>query len=130
MPSLKNKTLLKGQGRNLVEIPQKEWRDDLAAIATAPSEPRFDFMTENHQRVRYFVVRELPRVGKPISPTLISEALDQPLAQVMAILETLEQNLFFLFRNTQGEVSWAYPVTAEETPHRLTFSSGEQIYAA
>ncbi|MBW2518662.1 MAG: hypothetical protein JRE88_17910 [Deltaproteobacteria bacterium] len=26
------------------------------------------FMTEDHHRVRYFAVRELPRIGKPIPP--------------------------------------------------------------
>jgi hypothetical protein len=36
----------------------------------------------------------------------------------------------FLFRNEQGSVTWAYPVTVDQTPHRVTFSSGEQVYAA
>jgi hypothetical protein len=52
------------------------------------------------------------------------------LDQVDTILDELEQKLFFLVRNAQGAVSWAYPVTVETTPHRLTFKSGEQLYAA
>jgi len=36
----------------------------------------------------------------------------------------------YLYRNARGEVTWAYPVTVDHTPHRVTFSSGEQIYAA
>jgi len=36
----------------------------------------------------------------------------------------------FLFRNKEGEVVWAYPVTVDKTPHHLTFSTGEQLYAA
>jgi hypothetical protein len=36
----------------------------------------------------------------------------------------------FICRNDEGMAVWAYPVTVEKTPHRLTFSTGEQIYAA
>jgi hypothetical protein len=36
----------------------------------------------------------------------------------------------FVCRNAQGAVVWAYPVTVEPTPHRATFSTGEELYAA
>ena len=36
----------------------------------------------------------------------------------------------FLFRNPLGEVTWAYPVTVDTTPHPITFSSGEKLYGA
>jgi hypothetical protein len=49
---------------------------------------------------------------------------------VKGILDELERNLFFLVRNAQGAVSWAYPVTVEPTPHQLRFHSGERLYAA
>ena len=87
-------------------------------------------MSEAHHLVRYFVVREMPRIGRPIEPALISEELKLPPDRVNTILDDLEQNLFFLFRNEQGAVAWAYPVTVEETPHHLTFDTGEQLYAA
>ncbi len=47
-----------------------------------------------------------------------------------AILDELERNKTYLFRDAQGAVLWAYPVTAEPTPHPVTFSTGERIYAA
>ena len=47
-----------------------------------------------------------------------------------AALAELERRLFFLVRNRVGEVSWAFPVTAEVTPHQLTFPSGERRYGA
>ena len=34
-------------------------------------------------------------------------------------MDELEQKLFFLVRNAQGEVSWAYPVTVEPKEVRL-----------
>jgi len=48
----------------------------------------------------------------------------------VAILTDLEKNLFFLVRDPEGNVSWAFPVTTSETPHRLTFSTGEKIFGA
>ncbi len=88
------------------------------------------FMTPMHHRVRNFAVAELPRAGKSLPPAAIAAQLDLPLEQVAHILDDLEKHLVFLFRNPLGEVAWAYPVTVDPTPHRVTFSSGEKIYAA
>jgi hypothetical protein len=33
-------------------------------------------------------------------------------------------------RDEQGAVIWAYPITVAQTPHALTFSSSEHLYAA
>jgi len=88
-------------------------------------------MTNNHHLVRKFVVRELPRnSGKPLTPEDIAQRLSLPFAAVITILEDLEKHLFFLVRNDAGEVSWAFPVTSDRTPHLLSFSSGEHIFAA
>ncbi len=87
-------------------------------------------MTDLHHQIRYFVVKELAYRQEPIEPRLISEALNIPLERVKSILEELEQELFFLVRNEQGAVAWAYPVTVEATPHKLEFSSGERLYGA
>jgi len=38
--------------------------------------------------------------------------------------------LFFLVRNPDGNVSWAFPVTTLITPHKLMFSTGENIFGA
>ena len=79
---------------------------------------------------RNFVVRELPNAGEPLSPEFIAQELDLPVSRVNLILEELEKHLTFLFRNKQGAVTWAYPVTVDRTPHHVTFNTGEQIYAA
>lgn len=87
-------------------------------------------MSADHHRVRDLAVLELPRQGKPLTPKFISDRLELPIERVQSILDELEKNMTFLFRNPQGEVTWAYPVTVDPTPHRITFSSGEQVYAA
>ncbi|MGE5222995.1 MAG: hypothetical protein ACM3PY_11180, partial [Omnitrophica WOR_2 bacterium] len=88
------------------------------------------FMTPEHQRVRYFVVAELPRSGRPLDPETISARLGIPLERTSRILDDLEKHLTFLVRDDRGAVAWAFPVTVEPTPHALSFRSGERLYAA
>jgi hypothetical protein len=121
--------ILLGRDRKIVEIPRSLWEQHLAQIPQH-SQDRLNFMTEAHHRIRYFVVKELVNRQAPIEPEFISEALEMPLKQVNFILEELEHKLFFLVRNEQGAVAWAYPVTVEATPHRLIFNSGERLYGA
>jgi hypothetical protein len=117
--------LLLGQWHHIVPLPRAVWQKHSQGEGADLS-----FMSANHHRVRNYVVMELPHAGKPLPPQDIAQALELPLQQVIGILDDLERNMTFLFRNLAGEVEWAYPVTAAHTPHRLTFSTGEQIYAA
>ncbi len=93
-------------------------------------EAHLGFMTDELRRVHHFVVRELPYAAKPLPPGYIAERLGMPVDQVVPCLDELESRMTFLFRNPQGEVVWAYPVTVEQTPHRITFDTGEKLYAA
>lgn len=124
-----SESVLLGHGREVVRVPYHAWKDHMAH-AQHRSHDFLSFMTPEHHQVRYFVVRELPRHGRPIEPDHIARQLSLPLARVLAILEELEKKLVFLVRNEGGAVSWAFPVTADQTPHHLTFSSGEMLYAA
>jgi predicted transcriptional regulator len=118
-----------GRDGQLQTVPQTMWKQHLSQIPEhGPT--RLSFMTEAHHVVRNFVVKELALRQQPIEVKLISEMLNLPLDQVKNILDELEQKLFFLVRNEQGGVTWAYPVTIETTPHRLNFDTGEQLYAA
>lgn len=88
-------------------------------------------MTPQHHAVRNFVVRELPRYsGRPIRPAHIAAALRLPIERVTELLDDLERHLLFLVRDRRGDVSWAFPVTRDRTPHRLRFSTGERTFAA
>jgi hypothetical protein len=121
--------ILLGRGQNILEIPQTMWKQHLEQ-APQHNQARLSFMTDAHHQVRYFVVKELVNRQKPLEPEFISEMLRLPLEQVREILDELERKLFFLVRNAQGAVAWAYPVTVEPTPHRLNFSTGEKLYGA
>jgi hypothetical protein len=121
--------ILVGRDQKILEVPQATWQQHLTQIPQH-SQARLSFMTKVHHQIRYFVVKEMVNRQKPVEPEFISEKLNVPLEGVKLILEELERKLFFLVRNAQGAVAWAYPVTVETTPHRLNFSSGERLYGA
>lgn len=122
-------SILVGRGRQILEMPRTSWENELSE-APARTGARLDFMSEQHHLVRNFVVSELPRVGRPISAVSISRQLNLPLPRTGTILEELERHLFFLVRDSRGDVSWAFPVTVEHTGHHLIFSTGERLDAA
>ena len=122
-------TILLGQDKQILEVSETMWKQHLSQVPQH-SQTRLSFMTDTHHKIRYFVVKELAKRQKPIEPEIISTALDISLAEVSVILDELEQKLFFLVRNDQGAVTWAYPVTVDITPHRLTFNTGERLYGA
>jgi hypothetical protein len=117
-------SLLLGVWRYLLPIPRAIWQRQVGGGFD------LDFMSEEHHRVRNYVVREMPRIGEPISPERITEDLDLPFDRVAHILDELERHMTFLFRSDGRDVTWAYPVTVEATPHRVTFDTGERIHAA
>jgi hypothetical protein len=117
-------SLLLGVWRYLLPIPRPVWRSQVRRDA------ELGFMSEAHHAVRDFVVLEIPRVGEPLTPEFIAQELDLSQPQVVSILDDLEAHMTFLFRNERGAVTWAYPVTVDRTPYRVTFSSGEQVYVA
>ena len=122
-------TILIGRGDTIVHIPQRDWEEELSSAPESISQ-RLEFMSPDHHLVRNFVVRELPRLGWPIPLADISDALHLTRERTTSIVEDLEKNLFFLARPEGQEVSWAFPVTAEETGHHLVFSTGERLDAA
>ena len=121
--------ILMGMGRRMVPVPAAVWKGHLSKSAEH-GRARVGFMTEAHHRVRDFVVLELPRAGKPLSAPYIAQCVGLPQEQVRVILDDLEKNMTFLYRGDGEAVDWAYPVTVDETPHHVTFSTGEEINAA
>ena len=121
--------LMSGAWRYMLSVPPFLWEKQVLK-AGKRIEAALGFMSKEHRSVHHCVVRELPVVGEPISPEFIADKLDLPSGRVKDILDDLEGRLTFLFRNDAGAVVWAYPVTVDKTPHHLTFSTGEQLYAA
>ena len=121
--------LMIGLWRYMIKAPPLLWQKQITN-ATKKFKKELAFMTDEHRRVHHFVVRQLPSLGQPMPPSYVAEQLNVPLDRVVSILDDLEKHMTFLYRNPQGDVIWAYPVTVEKTPHHVTFNTGEQLYAA
>ena len=122
-------SLLIGLMRYTFHVPRVLWQKQVGQNARTMTAGQ-DFMSPEHRLVHHYVVREIACSGKPLAPETIARALDLPVERVVAILTELEEHKGFLFRNQEGAVNWAYPVTAEKTPHLLKLNTGEQVYAA
>jgi hypothetical protein len=120
--------LLLGVGRHMIPIPRIVWQRLIKANARK-IQARLGFMSADHHRVRDFVVTELRRRAAPLPPGLIAEKLELATDRVSTILDELERHLTFLVRNAEGAVTWAFPVTVDETPHRARFTTGEELYS-
>lgn len=125
---MRNK-LMAGVWRYILGVPPFLWEKQIErAVQEVQRSTRF--MSAEHRLVHHYVVRELPRRGKPIPSDLVAQKLALAPHRATEILDDLERHLTFVSRDNDGQVVWAYPVTVEKTPHSITFSSGEQLYAA
>ena len=77
--------VLLGFKRHMLPIPWSLFR------RAVPSEARktnraLGGLDEEHRRVHHFVVRELPRLGQPMSPDYVAAALQMNAARVVEAL--------------------------------------------
>jgi len=117
-----------GVGKRMVPVPEFIFRPmvkrDTKKIAARPA------LEPNQRRVQHFAVREIPRRRRAIAPEVFAAELGLPLEEVLQILDELEQRMTFLCRRDGEEVSWAYPVTSDETPHQVRIDGGAAFSAA
>lgn len=123
------KEILVGQGHDIHPAPVEGFVEAMQRLPGRMKQ-RLAFMTREHHLVRDFAVREMPRQSQPIAPARIAQCTGIAAERVTAIVAELEKNLFFLVRDGEGNVAWAYPVTTYATRHRLTFSTGEKTNGA
>ena len=125
---MKNKLML-GLWRYIINVPPFLWQKQIAQ-GKRKFEKVHGTLSEEKHLIHHFVVKQLPYSGKPLTPIMISHQLGFPVDRVKSALDDLEKRMTFLYRNEEGDVVWAYPVTVEKTPHKITFNTGEKLYAA
>jgi hypothetical protein len=121
--------ILLGFRRYMLPIPALLWQR-LSRRDARGVKSRLRFMSADHHRVRNFVVEAIPDTGAPLPPELIADRLGLPVDRVVSILAELEENMTFVYRGDGNAVSWAYPVTADRTPHFVTCCDGSETHAA
>jgi hypothetical protein len=115
--------VLVARGREFETKPLAEWQAGVRR-GTDKMRLRLAFMTAEHHTVRNFAVAALSRFQRPLPVKEIASQVKLPAARVHKIVEELERHLFFLVRNAKGEVAWAFPLTADGTPHQMLVKSG------
>ncbi len=121
--------LMLGLWRYVLYVPPFIWKKQIEK-GKKRFEREFGKMPEDFRHVHHFVVKELPCFGKPLPERIISKKLGLPSHRVRQATDYLEKRMTYLYRNESREVVWAYPVTVDKTPHKITFSTGEILYAA
>lgn len=120
--------ILLGVGRRMVPVPEFLFRPmvqrDARKLARRPA------LEPDQRRVQHFAVREIPRRREPIAPEVFARELNLPTEEVSQILDELERRMTYLCRRGGESVNWAYPVTAEETPHQVRIDGGAAFSAA
>lgn len=125
---MKNKLML-GLWRYIINVPPFLWQKQVT-LGKRKFEKENGTLSNEIRQIHHFVVRELPSYGESLSTKLISSRLGISADRVKDALDYLEKRMTFLYRNEEGDVVWAYPVTVDKTPHSITFDTGEKLYAA
>ncbi len=113
----------------LVPVPAVVWRP-LVHFFGRDAARMFKALTPLQRKLRHVIVRDMPGANGPMNPQDLAESVGASIEQVVGALEVLERLKGFLYRNDTGAVAWAYPFTTDDTPHHLTFSTGERRDAA
>jgi len=120
--------VLLGVGRRMVPVPEALFKPMVERDAKKLAKRRD--LEPDERRVQHFAVREIPRQRGAIAPGVFARKLDLPLDEVNRILGELERRMTYLCRRGGEAVNWAYPVTADETPHRVRIDGGAAFSAA
>lgn len=118
-----------GRGDGIERLPEAGWWIAVGEHMPA-ARRRFDALSPLERAVRRAAVLRLASTGRPVPPSALAADVGATLDDVLTALGELERRLFFLVRDATGDVSWAFPLTAVATPHRLTFASGERRHGA
>lgn len=78
--------------------------------------------------IRKYILREFARNGRPPIPGEIVGGVDKSSIDIVnQTLEKLQQA--DILSRTGGEITSAYPFSANETHHKVIFSDGREVYA-
>ena len=72
----------------------------------------------------------MTKIQTPLSAEQVGKELELPVDRVEATIDKLEELKTFLYRSDRKGINWAYPLSLEDTGHKITDSTGERFFAA
>jgi hypothetical protein len=118
-----------GIGKFMVPIPLAISNSGLKK-GVSGAETKAQCLSEQERRVHHFVVRKMALVDEPIKAELVAEETGLPLNEAEKAIDKLESLKTFLYRSEGKGIDWAYPLSLEDTGHRMTATTGESFNAA
>lgn len=118
-----------GLGKYLVPIPRVISNKGLEK-GVSGAKARAQLLTEEERKVHHYVVERMSTAKEPITAELISDELGIPIEVVEKTVAKLESLKTFLYRKDGVGINWAYPLSLDETGHKLTVNTGESFNAA
>jgi hypothetical protein len=125
---MKNMLML-GLWKYVINVPPFLWHKQIAK-GRKGFEKEAGALSKEYRLIHHFVVKNLPSQAGPLAKEIIAEGTGCSVDLVIEALDYLEKRMTFLFRDDNGNVAWAYPVTVAKTPHKVSFSTGEELFAA
>ena len=87
-------------------------------------------LTGDERRIHHFIVGKMAVVEEPITAVSVSEELGLEPGVVKCAIDKLEELKTFLYRSGGPGVDWAYPLSLDNTGHRMTAGTGERFFGA
>ena len=129
MNTNQDRKMLMGIGRFMIPIPQVISNRGLEKGASG-ARAKAELLSEEERQVHYFVVKKMAVAKEPITAELVSEELGIEVNRVEEIIDKLEGMKTFLYRSDSKGITWAYPLSLDNTGHEISASTGERFFAA
>ena len=129
MKTNQDRKMLMGIGRFMIPIPQVISNRGLEKGASG-ARAKAELLSEEERQAHYFVVKKMAVAKEPITAELVSEELGIEVNRVEEIIDKLEGMKTFLYRSDSKGITWAYPLSLDNTGHEISASTGERFFAA
>lgn len=118
-----------GIGRFMVPVPKFVSSKGLEK-AVSGARAKAAAITDEERKVHHFIVSKMAVAKEPITSGLVAGELGLPQEIVEETIDKLEDMKTFVFRSDGKGIDWAYPLSLNNTGHKLTVSTGEEFYSA
>ena len=124
-----NRKMYMGIGGFMIPVPQVISARGLKR-GVAGAKAKADLLSDEERAIHHFIVKKMAVAKKPITAEIVGEELGVPVNRVEKIIDKLEALKTFLYRRDGRGINWAYPLSLENTGHKITVSTGERFFAA
>ena len=121
--------MLMGIGRFMIPIPRVIASRGLEK-GVSGARAKADLLSTEERKIHYFIVNKMAGTKTPLTAEQVAKELDMPVDRVEATIDKLEDLKTYLYRSDGKGINWAYPLSLEDTGHRMTDSTGERFFAA